>query len=70
MIASMARKTTARRKNPAAVALGKLRAQYPYDEALKARWEGVPPEERSRQLREVVRVRWRRYRATKRQRSA
>jgi hypothetical protein len=60
----------ARRKNPAAVALGKLRARYGYEETLKARWEGVPPEERSAHARKIVMVRWRRYRAKQRQRSA
>jgi hypothetical protein len=51
--------------------MGRRRAEYPYDETHRLRWAGVPPEERSRQARKAVMVRWRRYRAAKkRQRSA
>jgi hypothetical protein len=58
------------RKHPAAVTLGRLRAQHSYEKTVKARWEGTTPEERSAGARHAALVRWRRYRATKRQRSA
>jgi hypothetical protein len=63
-------KAKAPHKNPAAVALGRLRARHSYEQTVKARWEGTTPEERSAAARHAVLIRWRRYRATQRQRSA
>jgi hypothetical protein len=57
--------TTPRKKNPAAVALGNLRAKYPYDETLRKRWENVSPEERTRHAKKAIAARWRKYRALK-----
>jgi hypothetical protein len=47
-----------RKKNPHAVALGKKGGK----KGGKARWEGVPPEERSEILRKAVQARWSRKR--------
>ena len=47
-----------RKKNPHAVALGKKGGK----KGGKARWEGVPPEERSAILRKAVQARWNRRR--------
>jgi hypothetical protein len=63
--------TPTKKKNPAAVALGKLRAQYSYEETHRARWADVPPEARAAHARKAVLARWKKYRAEKkRQRSA
>jgi hypothetical protein len=48
----------ARRKNPAAVALGKRRAKLGYEKTVKARWEGVPVEERQALARKAAAARW------------
>ena len=53
-IAAMARK-----KNPHAVALGRQGGKKGGPKGGKARWEGVPPEERSEIARRAVMVRWR-----------
>lgn len=45
----------AKRKDPHAVALGRKGGR----KGGRARWEGVPPEERSRLMREAVLKRWR-----------
>jgi hypothetical protein len=58
------------KKNPHAVALGNLRAKGSYVETVRARWAETTAEQRSADARHAARVRWRRYRATKRQRSA
>ncbi len=47
-----------RRKNPAAVALGRLGGQATAGRGGKARWKGVSPDERSRLMRTVIRARW------------
>jgi hypothetical protein len=47
-----------RRKDPAAVALGKKRAKLGYETAVKARWEGVTAEERRELARKAARARW------------
>ena len=47
-----------KKKNPHAVALGKKGGKKDG----KARWEGVPPEERSEILRKAVQARWSRRR--------
>jgi hypothetical protein len=48
-----------RKKNPHAVALGRKGGK----KGGKARWEGVPPEERSEILRKAVQARWSRRRS-------
>jgi hypothetical protein len=53
-----------KRKNPHAVALGRKGAKAGASKAGKARWEGVPPEERSAILRRAVQARWRKRRKT------
>jgi hypothetical protein len=57
-------KKQARRKNPHAVALGRLSAQTgsPRRGGL-ARWASVPPEERRELMRRAALARWRRTRA-------
>jgi hypothetical protein len=47
-----------RKKDPAAVALGKKRAKLGYESANKARWEGVSAEERRELARKAARARW------------
>ncbi len=44
----------AKRKNPHAVALGRKGGK----KGGKARWKGVPPEERQRLARKAARARW------------
>jgi hypothetical protein len=48
----------ARRKNPAAVALGRRGGKAAAGRGGQARWAGVSAEERKRQMRDVVRARW------------
>jgi len=52
-----------RKKNPHAVALGRKGGLKGGKKGGKARWEGVPPEERSQILRKAVQVRWHRKRS-------
>ena len=52
-----------RKKNPHAVALGRLGGKKGGKKGGKARWEGVPPEERSEILRRAVQARWNRRRS-------
>jgi hypothetical protein len=52
-----------RKKNPHAVALGRLGGKKGGKKGGKARWEGVPPEERSEILRRAVQARWSRRRS-------
>jgi hypothetical protein len=52
-----------RKKNPHAVALGRLGGKKGGKKGGKARWEGVPPEERSKILRKAVQARWNRRRS-------
>jgi hypothetical protein len=52
-----------RKKNPHAVALGRLGGKKGGKKGGKARWEGVPPEERSEILRKAVQARWNRRRS-------
>jgi hypothetical protein len=52
-----------RKKNPHAVALGRLGGKKGGKKGGKARWKGVPPEERSEILRKAVQARWNRQRA-------
>jgi hypothetical protein len=47
-----------KRKDPHAVALGRKGAKAGASKAGKARWEGVPPEERSAFMRRMVLARW------------
>ena len=49
------RSVTKKRKDPHAVALGRKGGR----KGGKARWKGVPPEERSEILRRAVQARWR-----------
>jgi hypothetical protein len=49
---------TEKRKNPHAVALGRLGARKGAAKGGRARWEGVSPEERSELMRRVVDGRW------------
>jgi hypothetical protein len=51
-----------RKKNPHAVALGRLGGKKGGKKGGKARWEGVTPEERSEILRKAVQARWSRKR--------
>ncbi len=48
-----------KRKDPHAVALGRKGAKAGASKAGKARWEGVPSEERSAFMRRLVLARWR-----------
>jgi hypothetical protein len=57
----MLRTDTVVKKNPHAAALSKLGAK----KGGKARWKGVPPEERSEILRRAVKARWNRAKKTK-----
>ena len=52
-----------RKKNPHAVALGRLGGKKGGKKGGKTRWEGVPPEERSEILRRAVQARWDRRRS-------
>jgi hypothetical protein len=52
-----------RRKDPHAVALGRKGGLKGGKKGGKARWEGVPPEERSVILRKAVQARWSRKRS-------
>jgi hypothetical protein len=47
-----------RRKNPAAVALGRLGGKAAAGRAQAARWAGTTPEERKKIMREVLAARW------------
>jgi hypothetical protein len=47
-----------KRKDPAAVALGKKRAKLGYEKTVKARWEGVSAEARRELARKAARARW------------
>jgi len=49
----------ARKKNPHAVALGRNGGKKGGPKGGKARWEGVPPEERREIARRAVMARWR-----------
>jgi len=51
--------TMARKKNPHAVALGRKGGKKGGPKGGKARWEGVPPEERREIARRAVLARWR-----------
>jgi hypothetical protein len=48
----------AKRKNPAAVALGRLGGLAAAGKAQAARWEGVTPEERTAWARKAASARW------------
>jgi hypothetical protein len=48
----------AKRKNPAAVALGRLGGKAAAGRAQAARWAGTTPEERKKIMREVLAARW------------
>jgi hypothetical protein len=50
-----------KRKDPAAVTLGRRGGK----KGGKARWEGVPAEERSRQMRALIQGRWAKQRKRK-----
>jgi len=50
----------AKKKNPHAVALGRLGAEKGAKKAAAARWANVPPEERSALARKAARARWER----------
>jgi hypothetical protein len=52
-----------RKKDPHAVALGRKGGLKGGKKGGKARWEGVPPEERSEILRRAVQARWNRRRS-------
>ena len=54
LLYAILRHNVAKKKNPHAVALGKKGGK----KGGKARWEGVPPEERSEILRRAVEARW------------
>jgi hypothetical protein len=56
---------TKRKKNPHAVALGKIGGKVGGPKGGKARWEGVPPEERRELARKAAEARW----ASKRRRA-
>jgi hypothetical protein len=56
----------AKKKNPHAVALGRLGGKAGGRKGGKARWEGVPAEERAAILRRAVEARWKRARRKKR----
>jgi hypothetical protein len=48
----------AKRKNPAAVALGRLGGKAAAGRAQAARWAGTTPEERRAIMRKVIEARW------------
>lgn len=48
-----------KRKNPHAVALGRLGAKKGAAKAARARWAGIPPEERREAARRAALARWR-----------
>ena len=56
-----------RKKNPAAVALGKLGA-HTASKAGKARWEGISPEDRSEIMRRLSLAYWRKRKAEEKKR--
>jgi len=68
LAAGMAKKTTKRPKafvDPNALEFFREMGQKGGQKGGKARWEGVPPEERSEIARRAVRARWRKQRRNK-----